>query len=140
MMRRSRKVASQPRQHTLTAMNLLVRALAVFLGLIFKRRSLGLLDESVLAFRVWPNDLDANVHMNNGRYLTLMDLGRLDLTARAGFLGTALRRGWRPMVGSATIRFRRGLAPFARFQLITRIVCLDGKWFFIEQRLEAQGQ
>ena len=29
--------------------------------------------------RVWPNDLDTNAHMNNGRYLTLMDLGRFDL-------------------------------------------------------------
>src|SRR3712207_8312043 len=30
----------------------------------------------VLKGRVLPNDLDAHFHMNNGRYLTLMDLGR----------------------------------------------------------------
>lgn len=30
---------------------------------------------SIVTFRVWPHDLDLSVHMNNGRYLTLMDLG-----------------------------------------------------------------
>ncbi len=37
---------------------------------------LGILETSVLRFRVWPNDLDFNFHLNNGRYLTLMDIGR----------------------------------------------------------------
>ena len=36
-------------------------------------------DASTVHFLVWPNDLDMNRHMNNGRYLTLMDLGRFDL-------------------------------------------------------------
>jgi acyl-CoA thioesterase FadM len=48
-----------------------------------RRGPLDLLGESVVRFRVWPGDLDFNLHMNNGRYLTLMGLGRLDLMARA---------------------------------------------------------
>ncbi len=32
---------------------------------------------SVLRFRAWLWDLDLSLHMNNGRYLSLMDLGRL---------------------------------------------------------------
>ncbi|TMH75049.1 MAG: acyl-CoA thioesterase, partial [Betaproteobacteria bacterium] len=32
-------------------------------------------DTVELALRVLPTDLDLNGHMNNGRYLTLVDLG-----------------------------------------------------------------
>ena len=32
--------------------------------------------------RVLPNDLDLLWHMNNGRYLSLMDQGRVDLMVR----------------------------------------------------------
>ena len=39
---------------------------------------------SVLRFRAWPTDLDPSLHVNNGRYLALMDLGRLDLMVGAG--------------------------------------------------------
>ncbi|MBI3607202.1 MAG: thioesterase family protein [Nitrospirae bacterium] len=120
-------------------MNLLFRMLKVLLAAVLGSR-LAPLGESVVAFRVWPNDLDTNLHMNNGRYLTLMDLGRLDLMIRAGLGPVIVRRRWRPMVGTAVIRFRRGLAPFERYDLKTRIVSWDEKWFWIEQRFERGGE
>jgi acyl-CoA thioesterase FadM len=94
------------------------------------------LDESTVRLRVWPNDLDFNVHLNNGRYLSLMDLGRLDLLERTGLFRVALKRGWAPMIGAATIRFRRSLAPFERFTLRSRLISWDEKWLYIEQRFE----
>ena len=94
---------------------------------------------SVLRLRVAPGDLDFNLHMNNGRYLALMDLGRLDLAVRAGVLGPAWKRRWRPVLGSATIRFRRSLRPLQRFELRTRLVCWDQRWLVFEQRFEAGG-
>ena len=30
---------------------------------------LGVLDEDTLRMRVWPNDIDLNMHLNNARYL-----------------------------------------------------------------------
>lgn len=117
-------------------MNLLLRLAAVLIGLLVRRQGLGPLDESAVAFRVWPNDLDLNRHMNNGRYLALMDLGRVDLMGRIGVMRVALRRGWRPVIGSAAIRFRRSLRPFETYRLRSRVVCWDDKWFFIEQRFE----
>ena len=79
------------------------------------------MDPSVLPFRVLPNDLDPNWHMNNGRYLTIMDLGRLDHVLRSGLWRPVRENGWAPMLGSAVIRFRRELRPFQRFALETRI-------------------
>ncbi|HEY0705555.1 MAG TPA: acyl-CoA thioesterase [Polyangia bacterium] len=98
------------------------------------------MEESVLRFRVMPGDLDFNAHMNNGRYLSLMDLGRTDLVIRAGLLGAAWRRRWRPVLGTATIRFRRSLRPFQRFELRTRLLGWDDKWFVFEQRFVAEGE
>ncbi len=119
-------------------MNLVLRLLRVLLASLAGRR-LTPLDESVVAFRVWANDLDTNLHMNNGRYLTIMDLGRLDLIVRSGLGAVMLRRRWRPMVGSAMMWFRRSLAPFDRYALKTRVVCWNEKWFWIEQRFERAG-
>ncbi len=35
-------------------------------------------------FRVWPTDLDIYAHMNNGVFLTILDLGRYDHGKRTG--------------------------------------------------------
>lgn len=99
-----------------------------------RRPPLGALDESILRMRVWPTDLDLNFHMNNGRYLTLMDVGRFDLVARLGIAREAWRRRWRPLLGAAAVRFRRSLEPFQAFELRSRIVGWNAKYFFIEQR------
>ena len=93
-----------------------------------------------MSFRVWPGDVDVNLHMNNGRYLALMDLGRLDLILRMGLLGNLVKLKWRPMVGAEFIRFRRGLRPFQAFTLRTRVVTWDDKWVFIRQSFEVDGR
>lgn len=119
-------------------MNLIGRMILTLIAAVFKSR-LDLLDTSRARFRVWPHDLDVNMHLNNGRYLTLMDLGRLDLLVRVGALSTVLRRRWMPVLGGATIRFRRSIGPFERFTLATRILCWDDKWVYMEQRFERNG-
>ncbi|WP_207477983.1 thioesterase family protein [Arenibaculum pallidiluteum] len=116
-------------------MNLILRLVRVILAALLGRRR-GLLDESVLEFRVWPHDLDLNLHMNNGRYLTIMDLGRTDVVIRSGLLGVSLRRRWMPALGGASVRFRRSLGPFERFRLRTRLLYWDEKWFYFEQIAE----
>ncbi|HEY4393768.1 MAG TPA: thioesterase family protein [Polyangia bacterium] len=94
----------------------------------------------MLTFRVMPADLDINLHMNNGRYLSIMDLGRLDFIVRTGLFNEMLRQRWMPLVGSETIRFRRSLAPLKKYELRSRLVAWDDKWFFFEQRFTARGE
>lgn len=117
-------------------MNLLVRLLKILmLGWWQSRRTrFSPLDPGGLRFWCWPNDLDFNIHMNNGRYLTIMDLGRIHLMVRAGIVPRMIRLGWKPVISAATVRFRRPLAPFERFTLDTRIVGWDDRWLYIEQR------
>ncbi|MBB4200972.1 hypothetical protein CCR94_02110 [Rhodoblastus sphagnicola] len=104
------------------------------------RQRLGWRDESALTFRVWPNDLDVNLHMNNARYLAVMDIGRFDLAIRCGFAGLVWREKLKPVVASAMVRFRRSLAPFQPFTLRSRMIGWDEKWLFIEHRIESGGE
>lgn len=90
-------------------------------------------DTVTTPFRVAPTDLDVLLHMNNGKYLTIMDLGRLDLMQRAGLWGELNRRGWYPVVAGQTITYRRSLKLGQRFDLQTRVVGTDDRWIFLEQ-------
>jgi acyl-CoA thioesterase FadM len=114
-------------------MSLLARLIGVVLGALFGYR-LQPMDTSRLVMRVWPTDLDPNLHMNNGRYLTVMDLGRVDLMIRIGLAGAALKKRWMPVVAAIQVRYRRSLAPFERYTLTTRLLSWDGKWFYLEQQ------
>ena len=94
---------------------------------------LGVLGEDCLRLRVWPNDIDLNLHLNNARYLSLMDYGRMHLLARTRLLSPILRSRWTPLVGAVWMTYRRSLTLFATFTLTSRLVCWDDRWFYIEQ-------
>jgi acyl-CoA thioesterase FadM len=115
-------------------MNLYFRLLRTLLVSILRREPIDPLGQGVLRFRAWPTDLDLNGHVNNGRYFTLMDLGRVHLIARIGVLRVALRNRWMPVLGAATMRFRRSIGLFRGFTLATRVVCWSENWFVLEQR------
>lgn len=66
-------------------MNLYLRMLILFIKFRWKP-PLDLMDKSILKFYVLPNDLDINMHMNNGRFNSIMDLGRADIMLRTGLL------------------------------------------------------
>jgi acyl-CoA thioesterase FadM len=88
---------------------------------------------SVLRFRVWPHDLDPSMHMNNGRYLTIMDLGRLDIMLASGLWRAVLAHKWTPIASSVKIRYRREIRVFQRYRLQTRLVAWVGDHVVMEQ-------
>lgn len=98
---------------------------------------LGILDEDRLDMRVWPNNIDFNFHMNNARYLSLMDFARMHLLARTQVLTHVIRSRWTPLLGAVWMTYRRSLPLFACFTLASRIVCWDDRWFYIEQSFTA---
>lgn len=83
-------------------------------------------------FRVWPHDLDAFGHMNNGRYLQIMDVARVRWMARTGVLRAMLRSRWSGVIGGALTRYRYSLRPFQRYRVRTRLVYWDRRWFYFE--------
>jgi acyl-CoA thioesterase FadM len=95
--------------------------------------TLDVLGEDRIRMRVLPNDIDINLHLNNARYLSQMDYARTHLLARTGLLVHILRSRWTPLVGAAWVTYRRSLPVFARYEIATRMVCWDDRWFYLEQ-------
>ncbi len=120
-------------------MNLWLRFIWVLLTLRWRPRA-GMFDTTVLPMRVMLNDIDVNGHLNNGRYLTMADLGRLDFVARTGVLRVAIKHRAAPIVGDAMAKFRKDLKPFERFEMHTRLLGWDDKWAFMEHRFMRGGR
>ncbi|MGY5766630.1 acyl-CoA thioesterase [Brachybacterium sp. DNPG3] len=113
-------------------MNLYFRLLLLMIR-VRAGRSMSLWGTARTRFRVHPGDLDLLRHMNNGRYLSLLDLGRMDLMLRSGFWKRITDEGWYPVVAGQTITYRRSLELWQRFELSTRVLGYDERWIYMEQ-------
>ncbi|NMR21302.1 acyl-CoA thioesterase [Cellulomonas fimi] len=94
------------------------------------------LDRWRTPLRVLPHDLDLLRHMNNGVYLSLMDIGRVDMMVRSGGQRALTVRGWYPVVVAESIRFRRSLQLWERFEIVTRVLGWDERVVYVEQAFE----
>ena len=93
-----------------------------------------------IRLRVVPTDLDVLGHMNNGVYLSLMDLGRMDLLVRTGAWKRLSALGMYPVMANESISFRKSLQPWQRFELETKLVGIDDKAVYCEQRFVVDGE
>lgn len=85
--------------------------------------------------RCWPQDLDNFLEMNNGRILTILDIGRTGLAARVGLIAALARRRWALTVAGSSARYRRRIRPFAKFRIVSRALGWDQRFFYIEQSI-----
>jgi acyl-CoA thioesterase FadM len=119
-------------------MNLWFRLL--WLLLFRNRRRADLLATTTVRVRVWPGDLDLYRHVNNGRYLTIADIGRIDWFLRTGVMQQALRLHASPVIGDAMAKFRRDLRLFQSFDIHSRLLGWDERWIFLEHRFVRAGR
>lgn len=113
-------------------MNLVFRLVWVVVAAFFRPR-LSVVESSAVMFRVWPLDMDINLHLTNARYLSLMDLGRADFIVRSGAWRLMRKERLGTVLGGVAVRFRRSLAPFERFSLTTKLLGWDERWIYVEQ-------
>ncbi|MEM6373927.1 MAG: acyl-CoA thioesterase [Pseudomonadota bacterium] len=85
--------------------------------------------------RVWPWDLDGFMELNNGRALTLYDLGRLGMGLRSGLMTALRHQKWGLTMAGSSVRYRRRLHAFEKFEMRSRAVCWDDKFVYIEQSM-----
>lgn len=90
----------------------------------------------VTRMRVLPHDLDTNLHLNNGRYLQWADVARIEWVLRTGILAAVLGQGWKPVLGAATVQFRRELRLWDQAKLSTSVAGWDDRWIFLEHRID----
>ena len=87
-----------------------------------------------------PTDIDLLQHMNNGRYLSLFDLGRWDLLVRTGLWDVMKARSWYAVVSSETVTFRKSLNLWQRFDVESRMIGHDDKAIYLEHRAVVDGE
>jgi acyl-CoA thioesterase FadM len=113
----------------------------LWIKLTWRRRSpLKINEVSRVDLRVWPTDLDVYNHMNNGIFLTIMDLGRYDQGLRTGIWKIWNQKGWYPIVVNSTISYRKSLEPWQKFTLETKVLGWDDIAYYIEQRFVRDGE
>lgn len=96
-------------------------------------------DVHVSHHRCWPWDVDFQLEMNNGRILTLYDLGRIPAALRVGLIGVMRKRRWSFAMAGASVRYRRRLRTFERFTMTTKLVARDERFFYIVQTMWKQN-
>lgn len=104
-----------------------------------RRPCLSIWGESTVPLRVLITDIDIAMHLNNGMYLSVMDLGRFDLMVRSGVWKLMRSKGWSPVAAGETISFRRSLQLGQRYTIETRIIGLDESAIYFEQRTVRNG-
>lgn len=87
----------------------------------------------------WPWDLDPWIELNNGRTLTLFDLGRFPLVQRSGFTPVLRQRNWGMTVAGSSVRYRRRVRMFDRFTMLSRVAGWDHRFIYIDQSMWRNG-
>lgn len=100
----------------------------------------GALAEVRTRHRAWPGDCDPNFHLNEGSYLKVAGLSRLALWVRMGLTRPILIEGLRPAAVASAATFFREIPPLARFEVASRVITWDTKYFYFEHRFERGGR
>lgn len=94
---------------------------------------LGAFDTHVSTHVCLPWDIDPWMELNNGRTLTLFDLGRIPLGRRTGIERILRARGWGLAVAGNSTRYRRRVRMFHRITMKSRCIGWDARFLYIEQ-------
>ena len=87
----------------------------------------------------WPWDLDFWMELNNGRTLTLYDLGRIPLANRMGLIKAIRSNKWGLTVAGTSVRYRRRVRIFQKFKIQSRAIGWDNRFLYLEQSIWTKG-
>ena len=102
-------------------------------------RSRPVLSPDTCFYRVYPTDVDQNGHLNNAKFIRILNYARRSLWQRNGVWHHCLTRSPKAnlIVTATTIRYRREIKCWQRFAVISRLVHWDAQCFYIEARFES---
>ena len=80
-------------------------------------------------------DCDIFMEMNNGRILTLFELGRWQSTVRIGIIAPFLKGKLGFAVAGISVRYRRRIPVFQKYRMQTRIIGYDDRFIYVDQTM-----
>ena len=105
-----------------------------------RKAPLKLGEVSEIELRCWPWDIDPFRELNNGRTLTLYDLGRFELSERLGLIRLLKQNRWSFAVAGASVRWRHRVTMWQRMTMRTATLGWEGRWFYIGQSIAVDGR
>ncbi len=82
-----------------------------------------------------PWDIDLWRELNNGRTLTLYDLGRIPLAGRVGLIAVLRRERCGLTMAGASVRYRRRVRMFDRIEMRSRLLSWGARFMYLEQSM-----
>lgn len=92
-----------------------------------------MLDWVITRYRVQLWDIDANLHMNNVKYLKYLERGRVEHMIATPWLNEMYNKGVKALIANTEISYVKELKPFQPFKVETRISSWDDKYIYMEQ-------
>lgn len=111
-----------------------IRMLSEVIKVRNKPRS-GFFDVYENRVRVWPQDIDPWMELNNGRTLTLFDLGRIPFALSCGAARVMSHNGWGLTVAGNSTRYRRRVKLWDLLTIKTRFLGWDERFLYIHQAM-----
>jgi acyl-CoA thioesterase FadM len=106
---------------------------------LFEGRGRPVMEADRRLFRCLPTDIDQNGHMNNAKFIRVLNYARRSLWQRNGVWRHCVSRTPKAnmVVTGTTIRYRREIRCFQRFVIVSRLVHWDAQCFYVESRFES---
>ena len=86
-----------------------------------------------------PWDLDVWMELNNGRALSLYDMGRIPMAKRSGLIAALKRRRWGLSVAGSSVRYRKRIRMLDKIEMRSTAICADHRFMYVEQSMWVRG-
>lgn len=87
-----------------------------------------------------PSDIDLWLELNNGRTLTLYDLGRMGMFVRLGIVSVMQEKKWAGTIAGSSVRYRHRVRAFQRVEMRSQITTWDDRFVYSEQSMWYKGR
>jgi YbgC/YbaW family acyl-CoA thioester hydrolase len=92
------------------------------------------------SFRVGLTDIDFNMHINNARYMVFMERARWDHPVQTHTWDVMLKEKMNFIVAGIEMGYIREIRLGKKFEVETRYLGWDEKYFYLEQRFIVDGK
>ncbi len=121
-------------------MFIMARMVYAYFYHLFTKKPADAYEAVSLPLCVMPWDCDANFHINNGRYLSIMDVARTQLYFGTGVIRAMMKNRWVPVVTSSHLLYRRSIDIFVKYDLSSQFVGRTDKFLIVEHRFSIKGE
>lgn len=94
-----------------------------------------LTDTLVTTHRAWPWDTDMFMELNNGRILTLFELGRWPTVFQFGIARALWRSRIAFAIAGVSVRYRKRIPLMAKYTMVTKFECWDDRFIYANQTM-----